>query len=74
MAVDDRKTLSGLSDSEAQEFHAIFVRSFMIFTAVAVVAQILAWMWRPWLPGPAGYAEIQDGITVALGSVLPFIA
>jgi light-harvesting complex 1 beta chain len=46
---DDDRSLSGLTDGEAQEFHAIFMKSFMMFTAVAVVAHILAWIWRPWL-------------------------
>jgi light-harvesting complex 1 beta chain len=54
--------MSGLSEAEAKEFHGIFVTSFMIFTAIAVVAHILAWMWRPWLPGPKGYAALE-GVT-----------
>jgi light-harvesting complex 1 beta chain len=41
-------TLSGLTDTEAKEFHSIFVTSFAIFTAVAVVAHVLVWMWKPW--------------------------
>jgi light-harvesting complex 1 beta chain len=46
---DERKSLSGLTDQEAKEFHSIFVSSFLVFTAIAVVAHILVWMWRPWL-------------------------
>ncbi len=52
MATDlDRRagSLTGLTESEAQEFHAIFMKSFMIFIGVAVVAHILVWLWRPWL-------------------------
>ena len=30
--------MSGLTDGEAKEFHGIFVISFLIFTAIAVVA------------------------------------
>ena len=52
---------SGLTDSEAREFHSIFVTSFIVFVAIAVVAHILVWLWRPWLPGPNGYAALQDG-------------
>lgn len=48
--------MSGLTESEAKEFHSIFVSSFIIFTVVAIVAHILVWMWRPWLPGVNGYA------------------
>jgi light-harvesting complex 1 beta chain len=50
------KTMSGLTDSEAREFHRIFMTSFIIFTVVAIIAHFLAWQWRPWLPGPSGYA------------------
>ncbi len=46
--LDGPGSLSGLTDNEAKEFHKIFVSSFVLFTAVAAVAHILAWMWRPW--------------------------
>lgn len=55
-------SLSGLSEAEAKEFHTIFMTSFFLFTAIAVVAHILAWMWRPWLPGPNGYKTALDSI------------
>jgi light-harvesting complex 1 beta chain len=55
----EQKSLSGLTEAEAKEFHSIFVTSFMIFTAVAVVAHVLAWMWRPWLPGVNGYGLLE---------------
>ena len=32
--------------------------SFLVFTVIAIVAHILAWMWRPWLPGPNGYRRL----------------
>jgi light-harvesting complex 1 beta chain len=57
-------SLSGLTEQEAQEFHAIFIRSFIGFTVVAAIAHVLAWMWRPWLPGPEGYTtSMLDGAT-----------
>lgn len=46
---DLKQSLSGLSEDEAKEFHGIFVSSFLAFTAIALVAHILVWMWRPWL-------------------------
>ena len=58
MADNRNGTLSGLTDSEAKEFHGIFITSFIIFTLIAVVAHFLAWQWRPWLPGAGGYASI----------------
>lgn len=63
--VPDRRdaTLSGLSDNEAREFHSLFMVSFIVFTAIAVVAHILVWMWRPWLPGPGGYRSAIESAT-----------
>jgi len=56
---------SGLTEGEAREFHSIFVTSFLVFVGVAVVAHILAWLWRPWLPGPGGYTtSMLDGVNV----------
>ena len=59
----EQKSLSGLSEAEAKEFHSIFVTSFLIFTAIAVVAHVLAWMWRPWLPGVNGYGMLEQAQT-----------
>lgn len=57
MAIDPerRSTLSGLTEGEAREFNRIFVISFLIFVGIAIIAHILAWAWRPWLPGVHGY-------------------
>jgi light-harvesting complex 1 beta chain len=45
----ERSTISGLTDEEAQEFHTYYMQGFLGFTAVAVVAHFLVWIWRPWL-------------------------
>lgn len=62
---DARSSLSGMTREEAQEFHAAFMRSFIGFTVVALIAHVLAWMWRPWLPGVNGYtaADATDLVT-----------
>jgi light-harvesting complex 1 beta chain len=63
-------SLSGLTEPEAREFHSIFVTSFIVFTVIAIIAHILVWLWRPWLPGPRGYTtSMIDGAT-ALASML----
>jgi light-harvesting complex 1 beta chain len=66
--------VSGMTEAEAKEFHSIFVTSFLVFVGVAVVAHILAWMWRPWLPGPNGYAMLEDGVRNAAGTVLTMLS
>jgi light-harvesting complex 1 beta chain len=53
--MSDRNTLTGLTAEEAQEFHRLYQTSFIAFTAIAVVAHFLVWMWRPWFPPEGGY-------------------
>jgi light-harvesting complex 1 beta chain len=55
-------SISGLSEAEAKEFHSIFVTSFFLFIVVAVVAHILAWIWRPWLGPVGGYKTALESI------------
>lgn len=66
-------SLTGLTAAEAKEFHSLFVLGFIIFTLIAVGAHFLVWMWRPWIPGPDGYAAIEEGVKLA-GSFLSGLA
>lgn len=70
---DSERSLTGLTDDQAREFHEIFMRSFLIFTAVAFVAHILVWIWRPWLPGEDGYASLLIDQAPQLASMLTVI-
>jgi light-harvesting complex 1 beta chain len=65
-------SLSGLTEAEAKEFHSIFVTSFIIFTVIAIIAHILAWQWRPWLPGSEGYTSMLGGVKAAVYNVIPY--
>jgi len=58
-------SLSGLTEAEAKEFHRIFLGSFILFTAIAIVAHVLVWNWRPWLPDVHGYSELTNTARVA---------
>ncbi len=62
---DRDASLSGLTPEEAQEFHGVFMTSFIIFTVIAIIAHVLVWMWRPWLPGPEGYTSLDQGVQFA---------
>ena len=66
-------SLSGLTESEAKEFHGVFMTSFIIFMVIAIIAHILAWQWRPWLPGAKGYSSLVDGVNVAVNTILPYL-
>ena len=78
MAVDrDRRdiSLTGMTEGEAKEFHSIFVTSFIVFVAIAIVAHILVWLWRPWLPGPQGYqTSMIDDLNLAVQSITALLA
>jgi light-harvesting complex 1 beta chain len=41
-------SMSGLSESAAKEFHKLYVQGFIGFTAVAVIAHFLVYIWKPW--------------------------
>jgi len=71
---DSSSSLSGLTGNEAREFHQLFMMSFVLFTVIAIVAHFLVWSWRPWFPGPNGYAALQDGVQTAMTVVTSFIA
>jgi light-harvesting complex 1 beta chain len=71
--MDRPSSLSGLTDTEAKEFHKIFVTSFLIFTGIAVVAHILVWLWRPWIPGPNGYSALFDGARDVAQNVINYL-
>ena len=51
---------SGLTEQEAKEFHGLFMTGFIGFTLIAIVAHILVWSWRPWLPSVKGYALLES--------------
>ena len=63
--IEGRSSLSGLTEAEAQEFHSLFVGSFIIFTIIAILAHFLVWTWRPWIPGPKGYALLDGASSLA---------
>jgi light-harvesting complex 1 beta chain len=42
------ESVSGLTATEAREFHRIFITSFIVFLVIALIAHYLAWEWRPW--------------------------
>jgi light-harvesting complex 1 beta chain len=69
---DRNASWTGLSDQEAEEFHRYYLQGLYLFVAVAIVAHILVWFWRPWIPGPAGYkASALETLTTVASTVLP---
>jgi light-harvesting complex 1 beta chain len=42
------KSLSGLTEDEAKEFHEQFKTTFTVFLGIAAVAHLLVLVSRPW--------------------------
>ncbi|MEL6127163.1 MAG: light-harvesting antenna LH1, beta subunit [Pseudomonadota bacterium] len=45
---DSNLSFTGLTDDQAQELHSVYMSGLQVFTAVAVVAHILTFIWKPW--------------------------
>lgn len=46
---DRSSSTMGSAGAEARDVQDIFVSSFIAFASIVIVAQILVWLWRPWL-------------------------
>ncbi|MEE4163375.1 MAG: light-harvesting antenna LH1, beta subunit [Woeseiaceae bacterium] len=68
--MSDSSSTSGLSSREAKEFHRFFMMGFIVFTVIAIIAHFLVWQWRPWFPGPEGYAALTDSVNAVAHSVI----
>ena len=71
---DRDASLSGLTPEEAQEFHGVFMTSFIAFTLIAIIAHVLVWMWRPWIPPEGGYSSLIDGAQYAATFISSIVA
>ncbi len=52
--------------AESISFHTIFAVSFVVFAAIAIVASMLGWHWRSWLPGAEGVKSMTGGVKAAV--------
>jgi len=59
-------SVHGLMKGESRSFASIYAVSFVIILAIALVAQMLGWQWRSWLPGAEGIDSLYDGVKVAV--------
>ncbi len=73
MAEDKRYALTGSMGGAHTECHGIYVMSFIVFAAIACIANVLARDWRAWLPGSEGHRSMLDGIKAAVNSFMPYI-
>jgi light-harvesting complex 1 beta chain len=56
----------GLLKEDSSAFAAIFVVGFAMFLFIAVLAQVLGWHWRSWLPGAESVKSMTGGVKAAV--------
>jgi light-harvesting complex 1 beta chain len=59
--------------SDSKTFFAIFAASFVVFLVIALIAQTLAWQWRPWFPGAEGEKSLIGGVKAAVYSFMSYL-
>jgi light-harvesting complex 1 beta chain len=64
------QALRVLPKKDSKTFVGIFLASFVVFLAVALMAQILTWQWRSWLPGAEGEKTMIGGVKAAVYTVM----
>ncbi|MGE4241285.1 hypothetical protein [Ramlibacter sp.] len=56
--------------SDARVFRGIFVVGFVVLLGVALVAELLNWRWRSWLPGAESEKSLIGGVKAAVYSFM----
>jgi light-harvesting complex 1 beta chain len=66
MASTNAKSARPMLKEDSSAFFVIFAVGFLIFLAIALVAQTLGWQWRTWLPGAEGVKSMTGGVKAAV--------
>lgn len=66
MASTHAKPLRAMTMQDSKAFMVIFAAGFLIFLAIALIAQMLGWQWRTWLPGAEGVKSMTGGVKAAV--------
>jgi light-harvesting complex 1 beta chain len=66
MAGTNHSPHAGLLKEDSSAFAAIFVVGFAMFLVIAVLAQVLGWHWRSWLPGAESVKSMTGGVKAAV--------
>ena len=59
--------------SDSKTFSGIFIVSFVVLLAIALVAQMLTWQWRPWFPGAEGEKSLIGGVKAAVYTFMSYL-
>jgi light-harvesting complex 1 beta chain len=58
---------------DSRAYYGIFLVSFLIFLVVALVAQLLTWKWRLWLPGAEGQKSLLSGVKSSVYTFMSYL-
>jgi light-harvesting complex 1 beta chain len=58
--------LKHVLQDDSLTFRGIFIASFAVFLLVALMAQVLTWHWRTWLPGAEAEKSMLGGVKAAV--------
>jgi len=59
--------------SDSKAFFTIFLASFVVFLAIALVSQLLTWQWRTWLPGAEASKSMVGGVRAAVYTFMSYL-
>lgn len=65
--------MAGTLRKDTRAFQAIYVTAFVVFLAVALIAQFLTLQWRSWLPGSESEQSLVDGVRSAVYTFMSYI-
>jgi light-harvesting complex 1 beta chain len=66
MASSHNGSVHSMARQDSKTYQSIFACGFLIFLAIALVAQMLGWHWRSWLPGAEGMKSMTGGVKAAV--------
>lgn len=58
---------------DSRAYYGIFLVSFLVFLVVALVAQLLTWKWRLWLPGAEGQKSLLSGVKSSVYTFMSYL-
>ena len=66
-------SLTHCTKNESTQFGAIFAVSFIVFLAVALIAQLLTFQWRSWFPGAESEKSIIDSVKASVYTFMSYL-
>ncbi len=66
-------SMPGLLRNDTKTFRGIFVVGFVVFLVIALLAQLVAWKWRLWLPGAEGEKSLIHGVKDAVYTFMSYL-